>query len=153
MTKSVKDLVSKYLKEGRVMQIATCDGGQPWICSVYFVPDDQQNLYWLSLPARRHSLEIAKNFKIAIAIAVKFDKNPIIGIQAEGSAAVVEDEKTIEKVLPAYVEKYGNGKDFYELFKAGKNQHQLYKFTPKKYFLFDEVNFSDVQKHEWIPTS
>jgi hypothetical protein len=63
---------------------------------------------------------------------------------------VVEDEKTVEKVLPAYVEKYGNGKDFYELFKAGKNQHQLYKFTPKKYFLFDEVNFSDGQKHEWI---
>jgi uncharacterized protein YhbP (UPF0306 family) len=153
MTKSVKDLVSKNLKEGRFMQVATSADSRAWVCTVYFVPDELHNLYWLSLPNRRHSLEIAKNNKIAIAIAVKFDKKPIIGIQAEGSAVVVEDEKTVKKVLPAYVEKYGNGKDFYELFKAGKNQHQLYKFSPKKYFLFDEVNFSDGQKHEWIPTS
>jgi uncharacterized protein YhbP (UPF0306 family) len=153
MTNAAKDLVTKYLKQGRIMQVATSADSRPWVCTVYFIPDEQQNLYWLSLPIRRHSLEIAKNNKIAIAIAVKFDKNPIIGIQSEGSATVVEDEETVKKVLPAYVEKYGNGKDFYELFKAGKNQHQLYKFTPSKYFLFDEVNFSDGQKHEWSPAS
>jgi uncharacterized protein YhbP (UPF0306 family) len=147
------DLIKIYLREGRVMQIATSIDSRPWVCTVYFVPDEQHNLYWLSLPARRHSLEIAKNNKIAIAIAVKFDKNPIIGIQSEGSVAVVGDEETVKKVLPAYVEKYGNGKDFVELFKAGKNQHSLYKFTPVKYFLFDEVNFSDGQKHEWVQTS
>jgi uncharacterized protein YhbP (UPF0306 family) len=152
MSDQLKPLLFKYLKEGKVMQVATSADSRPWVCSVYFVPDDQHNLYWLSVPNRRHSSEIAKNNKIAIAIAVKFDKNPIIGIQAEGSAAVVDDDETVKKVLPAYVEKYGNGKDFYELFKAGKNQHQLYKFTPKKYFLFDEVNFSDGQKHEWTPT-
>jgi uncharacterized protein YhbP (UPF0306 family) len=98
------DLIKKYLREGRVMQIATSIDSRPWVCTVYFVPDEQHNLYWLSLPARRHSLEIAKNNKIAIAIAVKFDKNPIIGIQSEGSVAVVGDEETVKKVLPAYVE-------------------------------------------------
>jgi uncharacterized protein YhbP (UPF0306 family) len=148
---SVKSLVKKYLDEGKAMQVATSSDGQPWVCTVYFVPDEQQNLYWLSLPIRRHSQEVAENNKIAIAIAVKFDKNPIIGIQAEGTVEVLDNLEMVEKVIPDYVGKYGSGKDFYELFKAGKNQHQLYKFTPSKYFLFDEVNFSDGQKHEWVP--
>jgi uncharacterized protein YhbP (UPF0306 family) len=153
MAKDVKELVTKYLNVGRVMQVATSAGSQPWICTVYFVPDEQQSLYWLSIPQRRHSLEIGKNSNIAIAIAVKFDKNPIIGIQAEGTSEVVNDEEIVKKILPGYVEKYGSGKDFYELFKVSKNQHQLYKFTPIKYFLFDEVNFPDGQKHEWVPVS
>jgi uncharacterized protein YhbP (UPF0306 family) len=143
------ELIKKYLQQGMMMQIATTSGVQPWICTVYFVPDEQQNLYWLSLPARRHSLEIAKNNKIAIAIAIKFDKNPIIGIQAEGTAEVVDDPEVVKEIMPYYIEKYGSGKDFVELFEAGKNQHQLYKFAPNKYFLFDEINFKDGQKHEW----
>jgi uncharacterized protein YhbP (UPF0306 family) len=148
---NVGELIKKYLRQGRMMQVATLDSGQPWICTVYFVPDEQQNLYWLSLPTRRHSQDIAKNNKIAVAIAVKFDKNPIIGIQAEGIAKIVNDGEVVKKILPDYVEKYGSGKDFVELFESGKNQHQLYKFTPSKYSLFDETNFSDGQKHEWSP--
>jgi uncharacterized protein YhbP (UPF0306 family) len=149
----VKELIKKYLRQGRMMQIATASGDQPWICTVYYAEDENQNLYWLSVPARRHSQEIEKNSKIAVAIPIKFDKNPIIGIQAEGTAAVVEDEETVKNIMPAYVEKYGTGKDFYELFKAGKNQHNLYKFTPSKYSLFDETNFDDGQKHGWTPGS
>jgi uncharacterized protein YhbP (UPF0306 family) len=148
---SVENLIKDYLKRGRMMQVATSVGGQPWICTVYFVPDEQQNLYWLSLPTRRHSQEIEKNNKIAVAIAVKFDKNPIIGIQAEGTAEVVKNAETVKKIMPTYIEKYGNGKDFYELFKSGKNEHWLYKFTPRKYFLLDEINFNDGQKHQWAP--
>jgi uncharacterized protein YhbP (UPF0306 family) len=145
----VSGLIKEYLKQARMMQVSTTSGSKPWICTVYFVSDEDQNLYWLSLPARRHSKEIAENNKIAVAIAVKFDKNPIIGIQAEGKAEVVEEQKTVENILPEYIKKYDSGKDFTELFKAGKNQHCLYKFIPGAYFLFDETNFSDGQKHEW----
>jgi uncharacterized protein YhbP (UPF0306 family) len=152
MSNQVMPLIEKYLEQGRMMQIATYADGQPWVCTVYFVADKDSNLYWLSLPARRHSQEIAKNNNIAIAVAVKFDKNPIIGIQAEGSAEVINDLDIIKMALPDYVAKYGSGKDFVELFKSGKNQHQLYKFTPSKYYLFDEVNFKDGQKHEWVPS-
>jgi uncharacterized protein YhbP (UPF0306 family) len=146
---NVENLIKKYLVETRMMQIATVSGEQPWICTVYFVADKDQNLYWLSLPARRHSQEIAKNSKVAVAIAVKFDKNPIVGIQAEGAAEIIKNAEVVKEVLPSYVEKYGSGKDFYDNFVAGKNEHALYKFTPAKYALFDETNFSDGQKHEW----
>ena len=151
MVMEVFELIKKYLSESRMMQIATSDNGQPWVCTVYYVEDDKQNLYWLSLPTRRHSQEIASSSKIAVAIPVKFDKNPIIGIQADGVAEVIDDAAIVSKIMQKYTAKYQTGKDFYDNFIAGKNQHRLYKFTPSKYFLFDEVNFSDGEKHEWAP--
>jgi hypothetical protein len=41
-------------------------------------------------------------------------------------------------VVELYIKKYGKGKDFLELLKAGKNHHQLYCLTPRSVMLFDE---------------
>lgn len=122
------------------MQLATVTGGQPWICTVYYVTDDQLNFYWLSFPSRRHSREIEQNNKVAVTIPVKFDQ-PVIGLQAEGTAEIVSDPLQIEKVMAKYTEKYNTGKDFYANFKAGKNKHQMYRFIASHIVLFDEVNF------------
>jgi uncharacterized protein YhbP (UPF0306 family) len=116
------------------------DGDQPWICTVYFVEDDDLNLYWLSLPARRHSQEIARHNKIAVAAPIKFDK-PVIGIQAQGKAEAVADKEIIANIMRRYVERYGSGQQFYDNFVAGRNQHVLFKFAPSTFVLFDEVNF------------
>jgi uncharacterized protein YhbP (UPF0306 family) len=134
------ELVRQYLPRGRMMQIATASGDQPWICTVYFVEDDDLNLYWLSFPTRRHSQEIAAHSKVAVAVPIKFDK-PVIGIQAEGVAEPVTDKQVVADVMRRYVERYNSGGQFYDLFVAGKNQHVMYKFTPSKYVLFDEVTF------------
>lgn len=140
------ELIRQYLPQGRMMQIATVSGDQPWICTVYFVEDDQLNLYWLSWPTRRHSQEIAANNKIAVAVPVKFDK-PVVGVQAEGTAEVVTDKQVVADVMRRYVERYNSGQQFYERFAVGQNQHVLYKFTPSKFVLFDEVSFpSDGRK-------
>lgn len=130
------------------MQVASVGKNGPWIATVYFVPDAQQNLYWLSLPSRRHSQELYKDARAAIAIAIK-DDQPVIGLQAEGNVEVLKDEDEIRKVMDSYVTKYGAGKDFYDNFVAGKNQHNLYKFVPKSFVLFDEVNFAGEPRQEW----
>src|SRR4051812_25802508 len=122
------ELIKKYLEDGRLMQIATVNGGQPWICSVYYVVDESQNLYWLSLPSRRHSQDIAKDNRVAIAVAIKRDQ-PVIGIQVEGTAATVTDHEIIKRVMQLYTKRYNSGQDFYDNFVSGKNQHILYKFT------------------------
>src|ERR1700754_574057 len=100
----VRDLIKKYLAQGRVMQIATVSGDQPWICTVYYVEDGDLNLYWLSFPTRRHSQEIAKHNKVAIAVPVKFNK-PITGIQVEGSVEIVKDAEQVSKIMENYVAK------------------------------------------------
>ncbi len=145
-----EELIKKYLIAGKLMQVATVDGGKPWVCTVYFVSDELQNLYWLSFPERRHSKDITKSPHVAIAIAVKHDQ-PVIGIQAEGTADEVDDEKTVEKIMEKYVAKYGAGKDFYKNFKAGKMKHRLYKFIPNTFVLFDEVHFKNDARQTWNP--
>lgn len=143
-------LITKYLSKASIMQVATGMGDQPWVCSVYFVADKNHNLYWLSFPSRRHSQEIEKNQNVAVAIVVKTDK-PVVGLQAEGRAQAVNDKELIKQIMKKYVAKYGAGKAFYDNFVAGKNQHVLYKFTPKQYVLFDEVNFAGDPRQQWQP--
>lgn len=135
-----KMLVLEYLPTREVMQLATVSAGQPWLCTVHFAHDDQLNMYWISLPSRRHSLELAADSRVAVAVVVKQDL-PVIGIQAEGSAEAVTDPDVVKKIMDVYIAKHGTGAEFYDKFVAGTNVGKLYKFTPSSAVLFDEVNF------------
>ena len=142
------DLIQKLLAEGSVLQLATASGDQPWICTVYYVVDEDLNIYWLSYTSRRHSRELVKQPNAAISVAIKLDK-PVIGIQAEGSVEVVTDHTQVQNIMKRYVAKYDAGKDYYDNFIAGKNQHQIYKFIPRQYVLFDELHFPENGRQEW----
>ncbi len=54
-------------------------------------------------------------------------------------------------VMQRYVDKYGEGRDFYDNFVSDTNQHVLYCFTPERYVLFDEVHFPGGVGQEWRP--
>jgi len=129
------------------MQLATERNHQPWIATVYFVADDENNLYWLSWPERRHSKELAENIRAAIAIPIQTEQ-PVIGIQAEGTVEVVRDVNIVEQIMPSYITKYGQGTEFAARFKAGTAKHALYKFTPEQFVLFDELHFPGDARQE-----
>lgn len=133
--------VRMYLQgDTQVMQLATVQDGRPWVVTVYFVADDELNVYWLSWPERRHSQDIAANPVLAATVAIKHDQ-PVIGVQVAGQAEIVRDSETVHKVAALYVAKYGQGEKFVEHFEAGTNRHQLYRMTPQEIQLFDEVNY------------
>lgn len=141
--KTAEQHADEFLALSSVMQLATSHDNKPWISTVYYVADTERNIYWLSLPERRHSQEITLNTNVAVAIAIKQDL-PVIGIQAEGTVTIVEDAALVESVLATYTAKYdGAGKEFHTRFAEGKNKHQLYKLTPNQLVLFDEVHFKD----------
>ena len=147
VAKSAREYADEFLTDSRVMQLATARDNSPWVASVYYVADENRSIYWVSLPDRRHSREIADNTHVAATIAVKHDL-PVIGVQVEGAVSAVTEHDEVQRVLSAYVTKHdGAGKDFYERFVAGTNQHQLYKLTPTGMVLFDELHFaSDPQQ-------
>lgn len=124
------------------MQVATAHDNKPWVVSVFYVVDSEYNFYWLSLPTRRHSQEIADNNQAALTIAVKQDL-PVIGIYAEGKVTVAKNQEEVKKVASAYVEKHGAAKTFYDRFVKGVNQHWVYKLEPASITLFDERNNPD----------
>lgn len=144
-----RDLILRCLENIYIMQLATASGEQPWVCTVYFVSDEKLNIYWLSLPDRRHSQEIEKNPKVAVTMAIKQDL-PVIGLGAEGTAETVNDKKIVAGVIKKYIAKYNSGEKFYQKFLAGENQHRMYKLTPAKYVLFDEVNFPKDKSVDYI---
>lgn len=142
----LKDL----LDQAQIMQLATATSdGQPWICSVYFVYDDQLNVYWLSYPERRHSQELAQNARAAVTMPIKVDL-PVISLSAEGSVTRVHDEQVVQKIMERYVAKYGEGRGFYERFLAGSNKHVMYQLTPQHYILFDEVHHTGAAARQQI---
>lgn len=143
------ELISKYLAEAKTMQLATVHDGRPWSCNLHFVGDKKGNIYWLSLPTRRHSEDIAGNENVAISIAIKTSM-PVVGIQAEGTAEQVAELNVVKRVMIDYVRRHGTGKAFYDRALHGISQHRLYKFTPMRISLFDEVNFPKDSPHQWV---
>lgn len=143
-------LIKEHLPVGKTMQVATSQDNQPWVCTVYYIADELQRLYWLSLPTRKHSKHLVQNDQAAIAIAIKADK-PVIGIQAKGCVEPVTDQGEVKHVMQLYAAKYeGAGKDFFDNFVEGTNQHVMYRFTPETFVLFDEVDFESADsRKEW----
>jgi uncharacterized pyridoxamine 5'-phosphate oxidase family protein len=142
----MEDKLRTYLKDtARTMQLATVRDGRPRVCTVWFVADEDMNLYWLSYPSREHSKDIAKDSNVAAAIVVKADE-PTVGLQIVGSAGVVNDIQLIENVMERYQKKYQKGGRFIKNFRAGINEHQLYCLKPTKIALFDEQNFPGGEK-------
>lgn len=147
---NVEDLIRKNLKEGFMMMLATLNGDQPWATTVYFAADDQLNLYWVSTPERRHSQELASNFKAAAAIPLDANPSaPNVGVQAQGLAGLVVDRLEIERAIKLYAEKFNSGDEYVENFLAGKDEHRLYKLAPSLLVLFDEKNFPTESRQEW----
>jgi uncharacterized protein YhbP (UPF0306 family) len=138
----LKTLANKYLSEGRIMQLATSRDNKPWACNLHMATDDKANVYWISKPTRRHSEDIASNPNVAMTIAIKTDK-PLIGIQIEGTAAVVADSDTIRVAMGDWMRRHGGSEKFIESIVDGSNEHKLYQMTPQAVQLFDEVNFPD----------
>ncbi len=147
----LRKIIEEDLKTARMMQVATVVADQPWNCTVYFAADENLSLYWISKPETRHSMEIKNNSKVAAAIPVKFDNLIVRGLSIEGDAEEVTDQSEIEKGSKLYSDKFSRGQDWYRDFVAGKNPHKLYRIKPRKFALFDRVNFPDNDYQEYTP--
>jgi uncharacterized protein YhbP (UPF0306 family) len=139
--KSLQDTVIGYMQSDvRTLQLATVANDRPWIATVYFVADEEMNIYWLSWPGRRHSRELLVNPNAAAAVVVKTDP-PVIGVQLEGKVELVADKDLVQKVMTLYIEKYQQGHKFHDNFLAGTNQHAMYRLRPDTIMLFDEMHY------------
>lgn len=134
-----------------MLNIATVDGDQPWSCIVYYASDKNLNFYWISKPDTRHSKEIQKHAKVAGSIPIKFDDLTVVGVQLEGDAVLVESSEEIATKVKLYSDKFNRGEEWYTNFIAGKNEHKLYRITPRQFAIFDRVHFPDNSRQEWRP--
>jgi uncharacterized protein YhbP (UPF0306 family) len=149
MMETALGLTEQYLDNCFTMQVATVNDDQPWVCTVHFLSDEQHNLYWASLPTRRHSQEIEKHRKVACAIVVQnIIGKPVIGIQIEGTAEMLKTPLGNRVVAERYAAKFNRNTQWMEDFVAGRTEHRLYKLVPSAIYLFDEKNFPGGQRQK-----
>ena len=152
MKPNLRELVSNYLREAKLMQIATVKDNKPWVATVWYAFDDDLNLYFISRKTRRHSVELGKNSAIAGAI-VKQHKTLGVktrGIQFEGNATEVSILE-LPKSFNLFVKRFPKAKKFMISVRAiikNITDHHIYKIVPSSIVLFDEVNFPDNSRQE-----
>ena len=146
----LRDLIKRYLKEARMMQIATSKNDQPWACTVYYAFDDTLSIYWISKPSTRHSIEINNNEKVAGVIVLPHKPNDKIrGIHFQGVARELVSKKEIAAALIHYVKRYGLKPARVKEIIAKKEGHLCYKIKPSLFVLFDQQNFPDNPRQEY----
>jgi uncharacterized protein YhbP (UPF0306 family) len=143
------ELFDQYLNENFRMQLATSVDDQPWACTVSYIADKERNLYWASVPSRRHSQELIQNPKVAATIVVKgVIDQPVIGIQLIGTAEELSPSDYPRGVVEAYAEKFIRNPQWVDDFMNGNAEHRIYKITPSETYLFDEENFPGGQRQK-----
>lgn len=148
---SPKELARQSLERIKVMQLATAEGNDPWLCTVHFYADEALNLYWVSRTDRKHSKQIAGNPK-ACATMVVHENTPeeeyVISVTLDGNAELVKDAQ--EKIREAYVAKLNKDASMLPS-DDPKNLQKFYRLTPESIVLFDTKNFPQSPRQEFSP--
>jgi uncharacterized protein YhbP (UPF0306 family) len=146
LEKHIKTVLGQVL----VIQLATVRDGQPWCCNVRVYTDDDIHIYWVSHPDVRHSQEIADDPHVGAAAALKLAE-PLLGVQIEGTAAVVTEQAVIDRVMGFYGERHGNDPAWINQVASGKSALKLYCLTPARIAIFDQMAFPDDPQQTWQP--
>ncbi|MCB9456507.1 MAG: pyridoxamine 5'-phosphate oxidase family protein [Anaerolineaceae bacterium] len=103
-----RETVRAFLETQSTLALATVDeAGNPQAAPLFYISDDDLNLYWLSSPTSRHSLNLAANKQVAATIyPAVWEWTAIRGLQIEGEAGIVRDSAHRETILTRYRHKF-----------------------------------------------
>lgn len=128
------------------MGISTFDK-TPWPAIVYFIPDEDLNLQFVSHPDDKHSKNLETNPDITCTIydSSQLNKDEKLGLQYLGSTTIVKKLNKL-KILVKFWNKHIAGEhgvrfDPKTFLRAGSSR--IYKITPKKIKFFNTRDYTD----------
>ncbi len=103
-----RQIVQAFLETQSTMALATVNAeGQPESAPVFYVSDDRLNLYWLSSAHVRHSINLFARPTVSAAVyPAIWQWNDIVGLQIEGEAEAITDERIREQIMILYLRKF-----------------------------------------------
>ncbi len=141
-----KDILKEFLSANKLMQLATVGENGPWICNVYFVADEEGNLYWTSARSRQHSKEILNNPKAAATVVHDSEHKQAVQIVGEAFEVALDD---VERVNQLYGNKFGDKPERLQEVLANTPEGRAYwMLKPQIVSLWDEVNFPNAPKQD-----
>lgn len=141
-----KQLAKQYLQEIKIMQLATAEDNQPWVCAVHFYADDDLNLWWSSRTDRKHSQQLAGNPQASATVLVHEntpEEDYVIAVTATGTAELVKDIS--EEIKQAYITKL----DRPDHLTPPANMQEFYRLKPESIVVFDTKNFLKGPRQEF----
>jgi len=148
LTERDKKEALKFLGKHKLMSLGTYYK-LPWSACVYYLFDEDFNLYFVSGIKKIHSLNISKNPKVSLTIAdsTQNPKGKKIGFQARGIAKAVNSAEELKQIIIAW-NKRGFVPVTYKLFmKAWKSRFYKIKLTDIK--IFDENKSKEEEDRMW----
>jgi uncharacterized protein YhbP (UPF0306 family) len=122
------------------MTIATIGPDGPWSAAVFYASDGL-DLWWLSKPGARHSLNLASDPRAAVTIQEDYRRPGVVqGIQMEGVVAGPTVPAAETRVMRLYLDKFPpGGDDSLPLLSAIKAfaASRLYRFVPTRAYFID----------------
>ncbi len=137
----LKDEINEYLKTQRLMAVATY-GKSPWIASVYYVHDNDLNIYFLSKRWREHCQSIESDNRVTVAVADSHQPiyKPQKGLQISGTAQSVNIVSRLEWMFKMW-NKLITGNEGEKLSEPRKfldaGLSKVYKITPHRIKFFN----------------
>ena len=149
---NLKGVITDYLNEAIMMQLATVADSKPWICNVWFAADEDLNIYWISSTTRRHSAEVANNPNVAAAICLPQTPADVPrGIQLEGIAEELTNPSDIETAIKYFAGRIFSPEQIKNFMSNPERPHMFYRIKPSKIMLMDAVNFPENPSQEYRP--
>jgi hypothetical protein len=105
----MRPVLREFLVTHSTLALATAgeQDGRPQVAPLFFASDDDFNIYWISSPDSRHSLNIADWDDVGAAVYEQtWEWNGIKGVQIEGSARAVIGDEEHNRALAVYKAKF-----------------------------------------------
>jgi uncharacterized protein YhbP (UPF0306 family) len=139
-------LLRQYVEQGKLMQVATTsDHGSPWLAHCWYAADSNLSLVFMSRTARRHSLEIRNDPRVAggiVSMDLQGLGQKVRGVIFEGAAEELVDGRA-DEAYDTYRSRWPQVETLapLEALRGTDAANRLWRITPSSFILFDEVNF------------
>lgn len=145
-----KKYITECMESTKFCSIATVDDKGVWNNPVFFAWDGQFNLYFISQMHSRHMQNLQKNPRIAVAVYKTEQEGDVAGIQLEGTARILADDKdAIQHAFNTYYARAGKGPDVQQYI---HNPTWIFvQITPENMYYFD-TRFFEEERQE-VPIS
>lgn len=130
-------IARSIIESNRFMTLATADEhGTPWASPVWYAPEADHELFWVSKPGARHSQNLAVRPQLAIVI---FDSHEAGGWNALYMTAVAGQVADVDRGMEIF-----NRRGEAQGFRAWARdevlppaRHRLYRATVSEHFVLD----------------
>lgn len=136
-----------YLEAHHVLTLATVDAGGPWATPLFYASDPRLDLFFLSDPATRHGMAIARNSRVSAAVHGSARAwSEVTGLQLRGEARLIAEAGELERALAIYAAKF----PFALALRHPDGRHRLYRIRPRRLRLIDNTLRLGDRRELWL---